>query len=65
MLLGRLTVVVEVVVVDVDVDEDDDAFLLELGVIVDSCSCINIMWSPSLIVRFKGDLPDKKSFTCF
>lgn len=31
---------------------------------VDSCSWINIMWSPSLIVRFNGALPDRKSLTC-
>lgn len=30
---------------------------------VDSCSWISIMWSPSLIVRFSGALPDRKSLT--
>ncbi|KAJ4439710.1 hypothetical protein ANN_07838 [Periplaneta americana] len=36
----------------------------ELGVTVDSCSWISIMWSPSRIVRFSGAFPDRKSFTC-
>ena len=36
----------------------------EAGVTVDSCSCISIMWSPSRMVRFRGALPDRKSFTC-
>lgn len=36
----------------------------ELGVTVDSCSCISIMCSPSRIVRFKGAFPERKSFTC-
>ena len=31
---------------------------------VDSCSCISIMWSPSLIVRLRGAAPERKSFTC-
>lgn len=35
-----------------------------LGVTVDSCSWISIMWSPRRIVRFSGALPDRKSFTC-
>lgn len=30
---------------------------------VDSISWISIMWSPSRIVRFRGALPDRKSFT--
>lgn len=30
---------------------------------VDSCSWMSIMWSPSLIVRFNGALPDRKSLT--
>lgn len=34
------------------------------GVTVDNCNCINIIWSPNRIVRFKGALPDRKSFTC-
>ena len=40
-------------------------FLLELEAwfTVDNCSWINIMWSPSLIVRLRGAAPDKKSFT--
>lgn len=36
----------------------------ELGVTVESCSCISIMWSPSRIVRFRGAFPERKSFTC-
>ena len=36
----------------------------ELGVTVESCSCISIMWSPNRIVRFKGAFPERKSFTC-
>jgi hypothetical protein len=36
----------------------------ELGVTVESCSCISIMWSPSRMVRFRGAFPDRKSFTC-
>ena len=31
---------------------------------VDSCNCISIMWSPSLIVRLRGAAPERKSFTC-
>ena len=31
---------------------------------VDSCNCISIMWSPSLIVRLSGAAPERKSFTC-
>ena len=38
--------------------------LEELGVTVESCSWISIMWSPRRIVRFRGALPDRKSFTC-
>jgi hypothetical protein len=30
---------------------------------VDSCSWISIMWSPSLIVRLRGALPERKSTT--
>jgi len=30
---------------------------------VDNCSWISIMWSPSLIVRFNGALPERKSLT--
>lgn len=30
---------------------------------VDNCSWISIIWSPSLIVRFNGALPDRKSLT--
>lgn len=37
-------------------DPDDDT--------VDNCSWISIIWSPSLIVRFNGALPDRKSLTC-
>jgi hypothetical protein len=29
---------------------------------VDSCSWISIMWSPSLIVRLRGALPERKLF---
>jgi hypothetical protein len=36
----------------------------ELGVTVESCSWISIMWSPSRIVRFRGAFPERKSFTC-
>jgi hypothetical protein len=36
----------------------------ELGVTVESCSCISIMWSPSRMVRFRGAFPERKSFTC-
>lgn len=37
-----------------DVPDDDT---------VDSCNWISIMWSPNLIVRFSGALPDRKSLT--
>lgn len=30
---------------------------------VDNCNWISIMWSPSLIVKFNGALPDRKSLT--
>lgn len=43
---------------------EDELRCLELGADVESCSCTNIMWSPSLIARVSGALPDKKSFTC-
>jgi hypothetical protein len=33
------------------------------GVTVESCSWMSIMWSPSLMVRFSGAFPLKKSFT--
>lgn len=36
---------------------------LEAGATVDNCSCISIIWSPSLMVRFRGAFPDKKSLT--
>jgi hypothetical protein len=39
-------------------DEEDN-----LGVTVDNCNCISIMWSPRRIVKFNGALPDKKSLT--
>ena len=32
--------------------------------IIITLTCISIMWSPSLMVRFRGAAPDKKSFTC-
>lgn len=35
-----------------------------LGVTVDSCSWISIMWSPRRIVRFNGAFPERKSLTC-
>lgn len=31
---------------------------------VESCSWMSIMWSPSLMVRFRGAAPDRKSLTC-
>ena len=39
------------------------ALLLLDELTVDSCSWISIMWSPSLMVRFNGALPDRKSIT--
>ena len=30
---------------------------------VESCSWMSIMWSPSLMVRFRGAAPDRKSLT--
>ena len=33
-------------------------------IIITTLTCISIMWSPSLMVRFRGAAPDKKSFTC-
>ena len=30
---------------------------------VESWSWMSIMWSPSLMVRFRGAAPDRKSFT--
>lgn len=47
-----------------DVDGDAPDRRPPLGVTVDSCSWISIMWSPRRIVRFSGALPDRKSFTC-
>lgn len=38
-----------------DVPDDDT---------VDSWSWMSIIWSPNRMVRFKGALPDRKSFTC-
>ena len=38
--------------------------LLDDELTVDSWSWINIMWSPSLMVRLRGARPDKKSATC-
>lgn len=35
-----------------------------LGGVVESWSCTNIMWSPSLIANVSGDLPPRKSLTC-
>ena len=47
---------------DIWMDEDlrlDD----ETWFTVESWSWINIIWSPSLIVKFKGAEPERKSFT--
>jgi len=52
---------------EADALEDEDVVVrcLEPGGEVDSCSCTNIMWSPNLMARVRGDFPDKKSFTCW
>lgn len=39
-------------------------FLDPPGDTVDSCSWISIMWSPRRMVKLRGALPVKKSFTC-
>ena len=38
--------------------------LLEAKLTVESWSCMSIKGSPSLIVRFRGALPERKSTTC-
>ena len=41
-----------------------DFRLDEIWLTVESWSWMSIMWSPSLIVRFSGAAPDRKSLTC-
>ena len=38
--------------------------IMIITIIIITLTCISIMWSPSLMVRFRGAAPDKKSFTC-
>ena len=65
-----------VVELDVEAGVDDDAvvaaaaaadvldLLLAEELTVDNWSWMSIMWSPSLMVRLRGALPERKSFTC-
>lgn len=63
----RVEEVAEVGVEEEDVVEDvvdvRDRLLPEEEFTVDNCSWINIMWSPSRIVKFNGAFPDRKSTT--
>lgn len=57
----------ETALLEVDVEDADEeaARLREAwGDTVESCSWISIMWSPNRIVRLRGALPERKSFTC-
>lgn len=51
----------------VEVDEVTAPPLLlpvEAGLTVLSCNWMSIMWSPRRMLRFRGVLPLRKSFTC-
>ena len=72
---GKLAVPDEELTCDVEGVEELAVAFADAGVVclllllpdaaltVDSCSWINIIWSPSRIVKFRGAFPDRKSTT--